>query len=180
MTAVGSRLLAGVAAIALSVGVGAATAAVPPSRLVSSALAKAHAQRSVHYVSSQASSGMAVTIAGDAATDRGIQHITCRKGGRVGHVTVLVVATTAYLRGDEFTLTNYMRIPPSAAAAWAGKWLSLAQSAPDYAAVAAAVRLGSTLDELNMPQPFRDVGTSTQQGRLVVGIGVTFGVRGTL
>lgn len=168
--AVGPRLLTGAVAAALSLSAGVAFAGVSPSRLVSSALANAHAQRSVHYVSSQASSGMAVTIAGDAATDRGIQHITYRKGGRVGHVTVLVVATTAYLRGDEFTLANYMRIPASAATAWAGKWLSLAQSAPDYTAVAAAVRLGSTLDELKMPQPFRNVGTSTQQGRRVVGI----------
>lgn len=165
-----SRLLAGIAATALSLSVGAASASISPGRLVSSALAKAHAQRSVHYVSSQASSGMAVTIAGDAATDRGIQHITYRKARHVGHVTVLVVATTAYLRGDEFTLANYMRWPASAAAAWAGKWLSLVQSAPDYAAVAAAVRLGSTLDELQMPPPFRNVGTSTQQGHRVVGI----------
>lgn len=117
---------------------------------------------------------MAVAIAGDAATDRGIQRITYRKGGRVGHVTVLVVATTAYIRGDAFTLANYMRIPPSAAAAFAGKWLSLEQSAPDYAAVAAAVRLGSTLDELKMPQPFRNLGTSILQGRRVVGIGSRF------
>lgn len=124
----------------------------------------------MHYVSSQASSGIAVTITGDAATDRGIQQITYRKLGRVGHATVLVVAGTAYMRGDEFTLANYMRIPPSAAATWAGRWLSLAQSAPDFSAVAAAVRLGSTLDELKMPQPFRDIGTSTQQGRRVVGI----------
>jgi hypothetical protein len=167
---VGSRLLASAAAIAVSVGAGAASAAVPPSQSVSSALAKARAQKSVHYVTSQASSGTAVTIAGDAATDRGIQHITYRKGGRVGHVTVLVVANTAYIRGDEFALASYMRIPPSAAAAWAGKWLSLAQSAPDYATVAAAVRLGSTLAELKMPPPFRNVGTSTRHGRPVVGI----------
>jgi hypothetical protein len=166
----GSRLLAGAAAATLFLSAAAASAVVSPSRLVSSALATAHAQRSVHYLSSQASSGTAVTVVGDAATDRGIQHITYRKDGRVGHVTVLVVATTAYLRGDEFALANYMRIPASTAAAWAGKWLSLAPSAPDYAAVAAAVRLGSTLDELKMPQPFRDVGTSMQQGRRVVGI----------
>jgi hypothetical protein len=111
-----------------------------------------------------------VTIAGDAATDRGIQHIAYRKGGRVGHVTVLVVANTAYIRGDAFTLESYMGIPSSAAAVWAGKWLSLDRSAPDYAAVSAAVRLGSTLDEVKMPPPFREAGTSMRHGRRVVGI----------
>jgi hypothetical protein len=167
---VGSRCLVGAAALAVFVGVGAAAAAVSPARLVSAALAKAHAQRSVHYVSSQASNGRAVTIVGDAATDRGVQHITFRRSGRVGHVTVLVVSNTAFIRGDAFTLTNYMGIPASAAAAWAGKWLSLAKSAPDYPTVSAAVRLGSTLDEVKMPPPFRTLGTSTRHGRRVVGI----------
>lgn len=170
MVVVGSRCLAGAAALAALVGVGGASAARPPSRLVSAALAKAHAQTSVHYVSSQASSGRAVTIVGDAATDRGIQHITYRRSGRAGHVTVLVVANIAYIRGDAFTLENYMGIPPSAAAAWAGKWLSLARSAPDYPTVSAAVRLGSMLDEVKMPPPFRELGTSTRHGRRVVGI----------
>jgi hypothetical protein len=137
---------------------------------VSAALAKAHAQTSVHYVSSQASGGRAVTIVGDAATDRGIQHITYRRSGRAGHVTVLVVANTAYIRGDALTLESYMGIPSSAAAAWAGKWLSLASSAPGYPTVSAAVRLGSTLDEVKMPPPFREIGISTRHGRRVVGI----------
>jgi hypothetical protein len=150
--------------------VGAASAGVPPSRLVSSALARANAQRSVHYVSSEAYSGAAVTIVGDAAIDRGIQRISYGKGGRVGHLVVLVVATTAYLRGDEFTLANYLQFPASVAAALAGKWLSLAPSAPDHGRVAEAVTLRSALNELKMPPPLRNVGTEKQQGRRVVGI----------
>jgi len=142
--------------------------------VVSSAPAKARAQSSVHYVSGQVSGGTSVTIDGDAARDRGIQRITYRKGGRVGHLTVLVVANTAYVRGDAFILTSYMRIPLSESSAWAGKWLSLAHSAPDFAAVAAAVRLVSTLAELTMPPPFHSVGTSTRQGHRVVGIASHF------
>jgi hypothetical protein len=166
---VGSRVLS-VAAAALALSVGAAPAAVSPARLVRSALAKARAQSSVHYVVSNTSAATRVTIAGDAASDRGIQHITYRKAGRVGHVTVLVVARTAYVRGDAFTLANYMRIPPSSASSWAGKWLSLARTAPDYDAVAEGVRLASTLGELKMPQPYRSVGTATRHGRRVVGV----------
>jgi len=170
MVVVGSRVFAGAGAAALFLAAGVASAGVSPARLVSSALAKAHAQSSVHYLAAQTSSGTAVTIAGDAATDRGIQHITYRKGGRLGHVTVIVEANTAYIRGDAFTLANYMRIPASAATAWDGKWLSLASSAPDYKTVAAGVRLASTLDELKMPQPFRSVGALTRHGDRLVGI----------
>lgn len=151
-----------------------ATAASSPSQTVAAALAKARAQQSVHYVSTQVFGSIAVTINGDAARDRGIQRITFRKAGHVGHVTVLVVANTAYVRGDAFTLESYMRIPASSATAWAGKWLSLAHTAPDFAQVAAAVRLVSTLAELSMPPPFRSVGTSTRQGRRVIGIAAHF------
>jgi hypothetical protein len=165
-----SRLLAAAAAALLFLSVGVGSAGVSPSRLVASAFANAYAHRSVHYVSVQRSGRMELRFVGDAATDRGIQRITYRKGRRVGHVTVLVVANTAYVRGDMFTLVNYMRIPPSAAMRWSGKWLSLPASAPGYKAVAAGVRLRSTLDEMKMPGPFRDVGTSTRSGRRVVGV----------
>jgi hypothetical protein len=147
-----------------------AFATVSPGQLYSSALTKARAQRSVHYVASQTFAGKSVTITGDAATDRGVQHVTYRKGGQVGHVTVRVVANTAYVRGDAFTLENYMGIPSSSATAWAGKWLSLASSAPDYKTVAAAVRFLSTLDELKMPPPYRAAGTLTVNGRRLVGV----------
>lgn len=149
---------------------GVASGAVSPGRLFSSALAKARAQRSVHYVASQTFGGRVVRIVGDAAANRGVQHVTYRKGGRVGRVTVRVVANTAYVKGDAFTLENYMGIPPSSATTWAGKWLSLASSAPDYKTVAAAVRLASTLDELKMPRPLRRAGTLTLHGRRLVGI----------
>jgi hypothetical protein len=170
---VGSRIVAGAAA-ALSLGVGVASAGVSPDRLVASALAHARAQRSVHYVAAQTLPAVAVTIVGDAAADRGAQHITYRKAGRAGHVTVLVVADTAYVRGDEFTLANYMGIPPASAAAWSGKWLSLSSSAPDYKSVEEAVRLGSTIDELRMPSPLRLAATVTRGGRRLVGVESTF------
>jgi len=169
-----SRTVAGVALAALCFGSDVVAAGVSPSQVVSAALATARAQRSVHYVSRQVSGGMSVRIDGDAARDRGIQRITYRKAGRAGHVTVLVVANTAYVRGDAFTLTNYMRIPASAASVWSGKWLSFAHSAPDFAAIAAAVRLASTLEELTMPPPLRSVGTSTRQGHRVIGIAARF------
>jgi hypothetical protein len=59
---------------------------------------------------------------------------------------------------------------PASAASWPGRWLSLAHTTPDFATVAAAVRLSSTVDELKMPQPLRDVGTTTRGGRRVIGI----------
>src|SRR5438128_5395747 len=85
-------------------GPASASGFVSPDRLFSSALAAARAQRSVHYVSTAASRTVSVHMVGDAGLDRGIQRITYRKGGKTGHLTVLVVADTAYVRGDAFTL----------------------------------------------------------------------------
>ena len=147
-----------------------AFAAVSPVQLFSSALAAAHAQQSVHYVMTQTSPGRTVSIVGDSAINSGIQRITYRKGTHAGHVTVVVVDNTAYLRGDAFTLSNYMRFPTDAATAYAGRWLAIAHSAPDFKTVAAAVRLGSMIDQLKMPQPFKSTGPATVQGIRVAGI----------
>jgi hypothetical protein len=167
------RLRSSSSAVVLAAAFGLATsafAAVSPVQLFSSALAAAHAQRSVHYVMKQTSPGRTVTIVGDAAISSGIQQITYKKGAQAGHVTVLVVANTAYLRGDSFTLTNYMRFPADAATAYAGRWLVLAHTAPDFKTVAAAVRLGSMLDQLKMPQPLTSTGTTTVKGTHVIGL----------
>lgn len=168
------RGIAGAVVVALLVAAGVAFAARSPGSLYASALARAKAQRSVHYSATQTFAAKSLTIVGDAAVDRGVQHVTYREGGRVGHVTVRVVAGTAYVRGDAFTLENYMGIPPALATTWAGKWLSLVSTAPDFKTVAAAVRLASTLDELKMPPPYRSAGTRTVSGRRLVGITSSF------
>jgi hypothetical protein len=171
MEEVGSRLMSFAGALgAAFLAAASAPASTSPSQLLASALAAARAQTSVHYVTTQTSRGRAVRIVGDAARDRGIQRITYRNGSRVGGVTVILVANTAYLRGDAYTLTHYMRIPAASAAKWAGKWLSFAHTLPDFSAVAAAVRLDSTLDALAMPRPLRAAGTTRRRGHRVVGI----------
>jgi hypothetical protein len=114
--------------------------------------------------------GARIAIVGDAATDRGVQEISYRKGTRSGHVTVRVVANTAYIRGDAFTLQNYMGFAANTAATLDGKWLKLAHSASGFKTVAAAVRIGSLVDELKLQQPLQAVAPTTLQGQRVVGV----------
>jgi hypothetical protein len=156
---------------------GGAAAAVSPSALVTSAISAMRAQSSYHYVVHQVeptNGGARVTMVGDASRTAGIQRITLSKAGRTGHVTVLVVANTAYVHGDAFTLMNYMGFPAAAAATYAEKWLSLAHTAPDFRTVAADVRLdSSTLGELKMPSSVRIVGSSVVRGQRVTGLQAT-------
>lgn len=162
--------------MALCVALGAA-AAVSPGTLATSAIAAMRAQRSYHYASRQvepSNGGARVTLVGDASRAEGIQRITFSKGSRSGHVTVLVAANTAYIRGDAFTLMNYMGFPATAAATYSGKWLSLAHTAPDFHTVAADVRLDSSaLDELKMPPSVRIVGGTVVRGQHVTGLRAT-------
>jgi hypothetical protein len=149
-----SAALSGPAAVAALVLVaGSASAAQSPAGLLAASLAAGKAQGSVHYIARARFGAEAVTITGDAALDRGRQQIAFTKSGQTGHATVLVVNNTAFIKGDAFTLTNYMRIP----ATLANRWLSLAHTTSGFKTVAEAVRLGSTLDELKMVAPLQFV-----------------------
>jgi hypothetical protein len=149
---------------------GPAGASAPPDRLVSSALAAARAQRSVHYVVAAVSSTVNVRMVGDAALDRGIQRITYRRAGKTGQVTVLVVANTAYVRGDAFALASYMGFSGAAATRFAGRWIKIPHTAPSYPTVSEAVRLRSTIKEITLPRPRVALPESVLNGRRVIGI----------
>lgn len=166
---VGLRSVAAVAG-ALCVLAAPAAASVSPDRLVSSALATARAQRSVHYDVTAVSPTMSVRMVCDAALDRGIQRITFRKAGKSGHVTVLVVANTAYVRGDAFILESYMGFSRAAAVRFAGRWVKIPHTASAYPAVAEAVRLRSAINEVALPRPRVALPESMLNGQRVIGI----------
>jgi len=161
----------GAMTIALSLGgTGVAAVITPAQQLLSSMFVTARAQSSVHYVVTYAGHGRIIRTIGDAGVERGIQRITFREGTRVGHVTVLVASNTAYVRGDAFALENFMGLTGTRAPALADKWILLQHTAPGFAAVAAGVRLGSTIDAVNMPGLLRIVGVSTVRGQRVIGV----------
>jgi hypothetical protein len=147
-----------------------AAASVPADRLVSSALAAARTQRSVHYVTSAVSSTVSVRMVGDAAIDRGTQRITYGKAGKSGHVTVLVVANTAYVRGDAFALANYMGFSGAEARRFGGRWIKIAHTSSWYPTVSAAVRLRSAIKEITLPRPRVALPESVLYGQRVIGI----------
>ncbi len=158
--------LAGLAALVLVAS--SAAASRTPATLLAASLTAAKEQGSVHYVARARFGSQSVTIAGDAALDRGRQQIAFTQSGQTGHATVLVVNDTAFIKGDAFTLTNYMQIPGTLA----DRWLSLAHTEKGFKDVAEAVRLGSTLDELKMTAPLQFV-----PGRSIAGMS-TVGIRG--
>jgi len=113
----------------------------------------------------------------DVGADRGIQRITFTKGSRTGHVTVIVVGKTAYVRGDAFALHNYMDFTKAKSARYAKHWISI--PSPRNAAVVQAATFPSFLKELRGPK-LRAVRVLTGKvaGEKVVGVRSTGKVHG--
>lgn len=168
----------GVVAAAVCALAGPASASESPGQVLSSSLAAARAQRSVHYVSISSAPTARLRIVGDAALDRGIQRITFDKAGRSGHATVLVVRNTAYVRGDAFVLADYMGFPGADARRYAGRWLEVPPTAAWYPVVSASVRLRSAIDELKLPAPLVVLPGSVRNGQRVIGVRSTSMVSG--
>ncbi|HEX3566558.1 MAG TPA: hypothetical protein VHU17_14395, partial [Acidimicrobiales bacterium] len=104
-------LMAAVGA-ALGVGPGVAGAATQtPGQVLASSGAAAKGEPSFHYVATESQSGLSITIAGDVAKAQGTQTIVANMNGQVGHVTVTLVEGSAYFRGDEPGLQNFMQLP---------------------------------------------------------------------
>ena len=148
----------------------AVSASSSPTQLFASILTAARAERSVHYATSTNLGSVRVSQVSDAGVAEGIQRITFRSGAKTGHVTVIVSADTAYIRGDTFTLINYMGFKAIPAAKYAGMWVLIPRTDHDFSTVAAGVRLSSTIDQLKLSGPLAKVPDTKINGQRVIGV----------
>jgi hypothetical protein len=172
--------VAGVVAVvaAAAVGVWLGTRSSAPSstpaqarRLVQSSLAAAQAAGSFHYVSTSTSSSPTtssvkqVTI-GDAGASSGRQAITISGDT----FDVVVVGTTAYLRGDASAMVASLGIPAAVAEAHAGQWISLVPGDAPYQSVEVAVTTASALDQNVTFNAGRESGTVKVDGQTTTAV----------
>ncbi len=163
------RLLLGVAALACVLP-SAAAAAAAPSKELASILAAARTQVSVHYTSDTNFGAGQLSFVGDAGLVDGSQVITFRKSGKTGHVTVIVSGETAYIRGDAFTLANYIGFKAAAASDYAGRWVRFPHTDAGYPTLAAGVTLPSVVGEIGVAGQLSSVPTTKIAAQLVFGI----------
>jgi len=161
--------LAGAVLIFLSLAATAA-ASTTPADVYRTAIQSAAAKNSVHYVVRSNVGGNAQLMVCDAALGRGVQRITFTKGGTTGHVTVLLVANTAYVRGDAFTLAQYLGLTSAQASQFAGRWFFLKPPNGAYRAVSRDVSLQSFVVDLLMPAPYTTAPTTIIGGHAVTGV----------
>lgn len=118
------------------------------------------ARHAVHYVSTATTPQGRVVIAGDAGAASGTQRITFTRNHRTGHVTVVVAGDAAYIRGDAFTLVDFMGFAAGPARKYAGRWIGIPRASREYAPVAAGVTYASVVAQLAIVGPYR-VGRAT-------------------
>lgn len=144
-----------------------------PQALRAAIIAAAGTQKSVHYVSASTTATQSITIVCDAGASKGVQQITFREGKKTGHVTVIVVGSNAYLRGDAFTLTNFIGIKAAGATRYAHQWIVVPASHPAFQPIAAAVTLTSALQEFGVNTGTLSTATGLVGGQKVRGVRAT-------
>jgi hypothetical protein len=126
--------------------VGGADAAAAPKALRAAILKTELAQRSVHYVTntSRPAANILADVrardVADVARNRGIQRWKVFwYGGRTGHLTIRLVHSTLYFRGDAIGVL-WIGLAPSS---YAGRWFSVPHNSPGYANAARNLTIGS-------------------------------------
>jgi hypothetical protein len=167
-------VLVATAATTLVLGPGGAGAATgTAAQVLASSGAAAKGEPSFHYVGTDSQSGLSVTIAGDVSKTQGIQTITAKMNGQVGHVTVTLIDGSAYFRGDANGLHNFMQLSAPLAAEYANQWISLSQNDPGFAAIAAGLTTSSALRQVGIGKPLTLRGVAKKMGQQVLTIGGT-------
>jgi len=158
----------GVLLLLLSVAVATAAvayAAQSPRALRASILRVAKVQHSVHYATREIDGNGLLKISADVAAVDGRQHVSFKVGKETGQITILVLDDMAYVEGDTNGLELLQGLTKPQASKYAGQWISIPKADKDYSRTAAAVTLGSFLQEI------------TPHGRLAVFKGKLHGTR---
>ncbi len=141
-------------------------------QLLASILAAANARHSVHVVSTAEYGTVHLTDVDDIGRTQGIQRVTLAQSGNTGEVTVIATRSAAYIRGDAFTLANYIGATAAAAKKYAHRWIKFTPKDKGYKNTIAGVTLASEIGQLAPAPPLRTV------RHVTIGGVPAFGVRG--
>jgi hypothetical protein len=153
----------------------AAASSPSPSQVLAASKSAADAELSLHYSSTTKvpAQSVTVTITGDVSAAEGQQTIVANINGQVGHVSVDLVDGSAYFRGDEPGLANFMGLPLALSSQYANKWISLSSSDSGYSTVAAGLTTASVLGEIAISRPLSLKGNPEVLGHRAIGLGGT-------
>lgn len=142
-------------------------AGLSAKQILSEALAAARAAGSVHSETTIRQGSSSLIFSDDSSAGGGRQYITLSSGG---HMTVLLVAGTGYVRGNVAALTGFLGLPAPTALRMAGRWISFSKGDAGYEQVVTGVTTQSMLDEITPVGALTKTGVRTVGGQPLVGV----------
>ena len=176
--------LAGSVAVAAFALAGPSGASTPSSAtaLYHRALTAMRAETSVRIDTLAVGANREVQGVTNAGLTEGNQTFIDTVGSSTGTVRVEIVSHTAYVKGTTFALEQFMGYKAAAAKRYAGKWIKVPSSSPDYAPIAAGQTIASATSETAMAGSLHLLAQTTKDGLAVIPIAgkfTTSGVSGT-
>lgn len=135
-------------------------------QIVTRADAAAQSAGGVHYQLTATQGPAHQTITGDAGSSEGDQE---RVTG-AQDIVVELVKGTAYVRANASGLEAALRLSPATAAAYAGKWISIAPSDSPYAPISESVTLATIVGQVLPTGSLTEQAPSRLHGQDVVGV----------
>jgi hypothetical protein len=146
-------------------GISGTTDAIQARDLVTSVVAAAKAQGSVHYFEWAAAGKQSVAVVGDVSATAGRQTITVRDGTSVGHLEGRWADGKVYFRGDAYGLNSYLAMPSTLARKYVQHWIVFTKADPGFAATAKQFTVAGPIAEIRLTGRLTLVpGTSTVNG----------------
>jgi hypothetical protein len=162
-----SAPVAGVTASPAAAAASRRTTTLPLQRLMTKALADGRAERTVHAFARDVTRKHGTAVFDDYdASDGGVQHIAIFGG----HLEIRVIGLATYLTGDGRGLTRYLGFTAGQAAILGHQWLELQPGERGYHDVTAGVTTASTLHEVRIRGPLRELSERVRDHQHVVGI----------
>jgi hypothetical protein len=163
--------------IAVSSGVSAAASSAQSTYKAAIAFA---GTEDVHYASYAKQQGAVLRAAGDTSPTAGSVSLTVKNGTVLEALTVTLVGSTGYLRGNAAALTKILGLSASQSTTYADKWLSFPTSNSSLDQLASGLRNKDVSAELKLSGPFSTVAGKTIDGHATQGVrGYTTGSSNT-
>ncbi len=164
---------AAVATAALAAPTG-ASASSSATALYHRSLAAMGAEKAVRIDTLAVGANRQVQGVTNAGLTEGSQTFIDTVGASTGTVTVEVVKHTAYVKGTTFALEVFMGYKAKAAKKYAGKWIEVPSSSPDFAPIAAGQTVASAVSETAMTGALHLLAKTTKDGLAVIPIAGKF------
>ena len=140
-------------------------------QIVAAAVTATGRQRSFHFVETTGAAGASVSLVSDVGTSSGEERVTIHDGIKDGHLTLRLVARTAYLQGDALGLEDFTGLSAKLAGDFAGKWISVPSTNAGFSDLAGSLAVKTASTQLvKLPGTLTRGKTSTELGHPAVAV----------